>query len=150
MSICHSCRVVMSSEETDLWTDHETHLATWLRVASKSANQHALQLTVHSTDTATIHCIISGSGDSLYMLRILAKRGQAQISAIAVKYGITQLMSCPFNLVKRQVFSDFSSTVLWFYVCGLDMLTGLFRGCCVACFMFLCLGLLLFYAVWLT
>ena len=27
------------------------------------------------------------------LLRILAKRGQAQISAIAAKYGITQLMS---------------------------------------------------------
>jgi len=46
------------------------------------------------------------------LLRILAKRGQAQISAIAAKYGITQLMSCPFNLVKRQVFSAFASTVL--------------------------------------
>ena len=39
------------------------------------------------------------------LLRILAKRGQAQIFAIAAMYGITQLMSCPFNLVKRQVFS---------------------------------------------
>ena len=46
------------------------------------------------------------------LLRILAKLGQAQISAISAKYGITQLMSCPFNLVKRQVFSAFASTVL--------------------------------------